>query len=102
MFLGRETLEEHSQLPKKANKYTALGRLQAFRMYGVIGMSASSLHRESTDALIYTSDHTAVLARPAHLCECAHSGKKMFASLLTLVLLAITTCSWNCSKLKNG
>ena len=27
----------------------ALGRLQALRMYGGIGMSASSLHRESTD-----------------------------------------------------
>ena len=31
----------------------ALGRLQAFRMYGGIGMSASSLHRESTDSLIH-------------------------------------------------
>ena len=30
----------------------ALGQLQAFRMYGGIGMSASSLHRESTDSLI--------------------------------------------------
>ena len=30
----------------------ALGRLQAFRMYGGIGMSVSSLHRESTDSLI--------------------------------------------------
>ena len=34
-------------------KRLALGRLQAFRMYGGIGMSASSLHRESTDSLIY-------------------------------------------------
>ena len=72
MFLGREALEDHSQLPKKA----ALGRLQAFRMYGGIGMSASSLHRESTDwkntthynivqvrkeAFLYT--HTLVLLR---------------------------------------
>ena len=32
----------------------ALGRLQAFRMYGGIGMSTSSLHRESTDSLIFT------------------------------------------------
>ena len=31
----------------------ALGQLQAFRMYGGIGMSASSLYRESTDSLIY-------------------------------------------------
>ena len=53
MFLGRETLENHSQLPKKANKINAaLRRLQAFRMYGGIGMSASSLHRESTHSLI--------------------------------------------------
>ena len=51
MFLGRETLEDHSQLPKKANKCSVWG-LQAFRMYGGIGMSASSLHRESTDSLI--------------------------------------------------
>ena len=29
------------------------GRLQAFRLYGGLGMSASSLHRESTDSLIY-------------------------------------------------
>ena len=33
-----------------------LGRLQAFRMYGGIGMSASSLHRESTDSLINCDD----------------------------------------------
>ena len=33
----------------------ALGRLQAFRMYGGIGVSASSLHRESTDSLILAS-----------------------------------------------
>ena len=36
----------------------ALGRLQAFRMYGGIGMSASSLHRESTDSLIATYIYT--------------------------------------------
>ena len=49
--LGRETLEDHSQLSKRV-KIAALGRLQAFRMYGGIGMSTSSLHRESTDPLI--------------------------------------------------
>ena len=40
-----------------------LGWLQAFRMYGGIGMSASSLHRESTDSLIlqyYVSGHPIV------------------------------------------
>ena len=36
----------------------ASGRLQAFRMYGGIGMFASSLHRESTDSLIASMHHT--------------------------------------------
>ena len=51
MFLGREALEDHSQLPKKAYK-CSVGAVIAFRMYGGIGMSASSLHRESIDSLI--------------------------------------------------
>ena len=49
MFLGRKTLENH-YLKRLTN--AAFGRLQAFRMYGGMGMSASSLHRESTDSLI--------------------------------------------------
>ena len=49
MILGREALEDHSQLPKKANKCSVVA---AFRMYGGIGMSESSLHRESTNSLI--------------------------------------------------
>ena len=48
MFLGREALEDHSQLPKKANK-CSVGAVASF---SYIGMSASSLHRESTDSLI--------------------------------------------------
>ena len=51
VFLGRETLEDHSQLLKKLIN-AGLGRLLAFRIYGGIGMSASSLHRESIDSLI--------------------------------------------------
>ena len=39
----------------------AFGRLQAFRMYGGIGMSASSLHRESTDSLMTTQDDCTVM-----------------------------------------
>ena len=46
--LGRETLKDQVSYLKNA----ALGRLQAFRMYGGIGMSAPSLHRDSTDSLI--------------------------------------------------
>ena len=48
--LGRETLEDHSQLPKSLTN-AALGRLQAFRMYGGIGMSVSSLYIESLPTL---------------------------------------------------
>ena len=54
MFLGRETLEDHSQLPKKANK-CSVGAVASFsyvHVHGGIGMSASSLLRESTDSLI--------------------------------------------------
>ena len=36
----------------KRLKSSRLGRVQAFPMYGGLGMSAPSLHRESTDSLI--------------------------------------------------
>ena len=36
----------------KRLKSSKLGRVQAFAMYGGLGMSAPSLHRESTDSLI--------------------------------------------------
>ena len=61
MFLGRETLEDHSQLPKKAKRW---GWLQAFCMYGGIGMSASSLHRESTD-----SDYCTLVVNVKNKCR---------------------------------
>ena len=55
MFLGRETLEDHSQLPKKANK-CSVGAVASFSyVWRRIGMSASSLHRESIYRL---SDYT--------------------------------------------
>ena len=53
MFLGRETSRITVSYLKRLTN-AALGRLQVFRMYGGIGMSASSLHRESTDSLIYS------------------------------------------------
>ena len=40
----------------KKLKSSRLGRVQAFPMYGGLGMSAPSLHRESTDSLIYLND----------------------------------------------
>ena len=36
----------------KRLKSSRLGRVQALPMYGGLGMSAPSLHRESTDSLI--------------------------------------------------
>ena len=39
----------------KRLKSSRLGRVQAFPMYGGLGMSAPSLHRESTDSLIVRS-----------------------------------------------
>ena len=38
----------------------AFGRLQAFRIYGNIGMSAPSLHRESTNSLIHVYTYQTV------------------------------------------
>ena len=40
------------------------GGYKAFRMYGGIGMSASSLHRESTDSLIHTIQEISQLCFP--------------------------------------
>ena len=54
MFLGREALADHSQLPKKVNKCSVGAVISFSYVYGGIGMSASSLHRESTDSLIDT------------------------------------------------
>ena len=41
----------------KRHKSSRLGRVQAFPMYGGPGMSAPSLHRESTDSLIQPYAH---------------------------------------------
>ena len=53
MDLVRSDYHTISYLKRLTN--AVLGWFQAFRtcMYGGIGMSASSLHRESTDSLIY-------------------------------------------------
>ena len=62
MFLGTETLEDHSQLLKRLTN-AVFRWLQAFRMYGGIGMSVPSLHRESTYSLI-TSTDIILLSKP--------------------------------------
>ena len=43
---------DHSQIPTRLTN-AAFGRLQAFCMYGGIGMSTPSLHGESTDSLMH-------------------------------------------------
>ena len=49
MLLDIELLEDNDYLPKKASMF---GSVQAFPMYGGLGMSMPSLHRESTDSLM--------------------------------------------------
>ena len=46
----RISLLEYSKIHEKALKFESL---EAFKMYYVMRASAPSLHRESTDALIY-------------------------------------------------
>ena len=60
-----------SYLKRLAN--AALGRLQAFRMYGGIDMSASSLHRESTDSLISKCINMVVCTGLHHIRTCTFS-----------------------------
>ena len=45
----------------KMLKSSRLGRVQAFPMYGGLGMSAPSLHRESVDTLSLSNSHYNVL-----------------------------------------
>ena len=47
----RESLANHDHIPKRL-KSSKFVRVKAFPMYGGIGVSAPSLHRESTDSLI--------------------------------------------------
>ena len=56
---GRETLEDHSQLCKKANK-CSVGAVASFSYVWRDSMSASSPHRESTDSLILSAYNTHV------------------------------------------
>ena len=63
-FVSVFSIEKHSRstvsyLKRLTN--AALGRLQAFHMYGGIGMSASSLHRESTGSLIHSASQSNLL-----------------------------------------
>ena len=51
----------------KRLKSSRLGRVQAFPMYGGLGMSAPSLHRESTDSLIYHNHSLPGAAPPTNV-----------------------------------
>ena len=67
----------------------ALGRLLAFRMYGGIGMSASSLHRESTDSLMHVCVCVCV-------CVCMHSCMHvcMYMDLLVSTVVLLSELIW--------
>ena len=49
VLLDTELLEHNDYLPKEASMF---GSVQAFPMYGGLGMSTPSLHRESTASLM--------------------------------------------------
>ena len=51
----------------KRLKSSRLGRVQAFPMYGGLGMSAPSLHRESTDSLIKEGICTMIIIVALHV-----------------------------------
>ena len=53
MSLGRESLANYDHMPKRL-KSSKFVHVKSFPMYGGIGVSAPSLHRESTDSLILT------------------------------------------------
>ena len=66
MLLGTESLENHDHIPKKA-KFV---RVKAFPMYGGIGVSAPSLHRESTDSLMMAC----TMVHREYKCSAGHHG----------------------------
>ena len=70
MLLGTYSDSYTSLRYLKRLKSSRLGRVQAFPMYGGLGMSAPSLHRESTDSLIYI---ILCLSRGAHAVQCHFS-----------------------------
>ena len=51
MLLDTELLEHTDYLPKKASMF---GSVQAFPMYGGLGMSTPSLHRDTDSLMIFT------------------------------------------------
>ena len=61
----------------KRLKFSRLGRVQAFPMYGGLGMSAPSLHRESTDSL---SGNTFLPQSSNATCLAQETGRKTFRS----------------------
>ena len=91
----------------KSLKSSRLGRVQAFPMYGGLGMSAPSLHRESTDSMIISKTCIYIIknevgcrddtvpktvdarryVRMTRTCLCRHTYEKLITAP-TLHLLA--------------
>ena len=53
----------------KRLKPSPLRRVQAFPMYGALGRSAPSLHRESTDSLIHAQVHCVLPVGVVHCLD---------------------------------
>ena len=72
MLLDIELLEHNDYLPKKDSMF---GSVLAFPMYGGLGMSTPSLHRESTASLmIFTLVSLVFLAWPRHSTDLSRLG----------------------------
>ena len=56
LYIGRETLEDHSQIPKKANKCSIWAVASFSYVWQQGHMSAPSLHRESTSLRLSDND----------------------------------------------
>ena len=90
----------------KRLKSSRLGRVQAFPMYGGLGMSAPSLHRESTDSPIYiyfscNYDYTSRVTstcRSASMCYVIEYNRR--SSVLLRFHLGLHYCLHNVQVLK--
>ena len=78
MLLDTELLEHNDYLPKKASMF---GSVQAFPMYGGLGMSTPSLHREFTDSLMIFTLVTLIFSSHKH-------GQDTVGSLASLNAIA--------------
>ena len=82
MLLDIELLEHNDYLPKKDSMF---GSVQAFPMYGGLGMSTPSLHRESSASLMIFTLVSLILRD--------RRGRARARALLTLTTCIHSACA---------